>query len=91
MPTNVPKPLLMLATILSGTVLGACEPKRVEMIKPPAELTECAAEPTAPDLPGREQQAQRDLMTFGYILALRSAYGDCAADVAGIKAWSDGL
>lgn len=61
------------------------------MVKPPVALTECADEPAAPDLPSRDQQAQRDLMTFGYILALRSAYGDCKADVDGIKAWSEGL
>lgn len=100
MAMNVRAKLLTLATIPWVMVLGACEPKRIETVRPPAALTECAVEPVAPDLPrvdwssvetARPTQQQRDLATFGYILALRTAYGDCAADVAGLKAWSDGL
>jgi hypothetical protein len=81
-------------------VLAACEPKRIELVKPPVALTACADEPVAPDLPAvdwtsvetaRPIQANRDDLTLDYILALRSAGGDCSADVAGIKAWSDGL
>lgn len=64
---------------------------RVELVKPPAALTFCAGEPVAPDLPGRDRQAERDKLVFDYILALRSAWGDCASKVAGVKAWSDGL
>jgi len=36
-------------------------------------------------------QLQRDTATLDYILALRSAWGDCSAKVAGVKAWSDKL
>jgi len=70
--------------------LSACgQPERVVLVKPPAHLTVCADEPVAPALPGRDQQAERDRLTLAYILALRSAWGDCAAKVAGIGAWSD--
>lgn len=78
------------ATILLVT-LTACEPKRIEIVKPPVALTTCADEPQAPNLPARDQQAERDRLTLDYILGLRSAYGDCKSKVAGIKAWSDGL
>lgn len=61
------------------------------MVKPPVVLTECADEPLAPDLPARDQQAERDRLTLDYILGLRSAWGDCKSKVAGIKAWSAGL
>jgi hypothetical protein len=81
----------MLAAIPLLMVLGACEPKRIEAVKPPVALTECADEPTAPDLPARDQQAERDRLVFEYILGLRTAWGDCKADVVGLKAWSDGL
>jgi hypothetical protein len=91
MGTNVPRPLLLAVTILSGMGLGACEPKRIEIVKPPIALTTCADEPQAPDLPTREQQAERDRLTLDYILGLRSAWGDCKSKVAGIKAWSEGL
>jgi hypothetical protein len=69
----------------------ACAPKRVEVIRPPAELTSCAAEPEAPDLPGRQQQAERDRLTLAYILGLRSAYGDCRSKVDGLRAWSEAM
>lgn len=80
--------------------LAACAQERVQIIKPPVALTECADEPVAPDLPAvdwtsvetaRPIQRQRDEATLGYILGLREAWGDCAADVAGVKAWSAGL
>jgi hypothetical protein len=77
--------------ILSGTALGACEPKRIEIVRPPAALTECADEPAAPDLPGRDQQSERDRLTLDYILGLRSAWGDCRSKVDGIRAWSEAL
>ncbi len=60
-------------------------------MKPPATLLTCADEPVAPELPGREFQAQRDAMTFDYLLALRSAWGDCFAKVAGVRAWAETL
>lgn len=81
----------MTATTLSAMALGACAPKRIEIVKPPAELTRCADEPLAPDLPGRDRQAERDTLTLGYILNLRSAWGDCRAKVDGLRAWSEGL
>jgi len=57
--------------------------------KPPVALLTCADEPDAPDLPGRELQAQRDEMVFDYILGLRSAWGSCHAAVAGVRAWTE--
>ncbi|BEV00056.1 hypothetical protein NSDW_11500 [Novosphingobium olei] len=48
----------------------------------------CADEPTAPDLPGRDQQAVRDAMTLNYLLSLRSAWGDCHSKIAGLAAWA---
>lgn len=87
----MPKLLLTGAMILSLPLLTACEPKRIEIVKPPAALTECADEPGAPALPGREQQAERDRLTLDYILNLRSAWGDCRSKVDGIRAWSDAL
>jgi hypothetical protein len=79
------------ATALCVSVLytTACEPKRVEIVKPPAALTSCADEPVSPDLPGRDQQAERDRLTLAYILGLRSAWGDCRSKVDGLRAWSD--
>jgi hypothetical protein len=76
----------------ASVALAACgQPERVAIVPPPAHLTTCAAEPQAPSLPGREMQAERDALTLAYILALRSAWGSCAAAVAGIAAWGDGL
>lgn len=91
MATNVRARLLAIATIPLATGLGACGPQRIEIVKPPVALTECADEPQAPDLPAREEQAERDRLTLDYILGLRSAFGDCKAKVAGVKAWSEGL
>ncbi|WP_422394885.1 Rz1-like lysis system protein LysC [Novosphingobium olei] len=67
---------------------AACGPTRIERIKPPADLLACADEPTAPDLPGRDQQAVRDAMTLNYLLSLRSAWGDCHSKIAGLAAWA---
>lgn len=69
----------------------ACEPKRVEIVRPPAHLTRCADEPLAPDLPGRDQQSERDRLMLDYVLGLRSAWGDCRAKVDGLRAWSETL
>lgn len=75
--------------------LTACGPERVRLAPVPVELTVCATEPAAPDLPVRDGtdavQAERDRLTFDYILALRSWAGDCAAKVAGVKAWNEGI
>ncbi len=65
---------------------------------PPADLAECAEEPLAPDLPAvdwldpvkaRETQTVRDRLTFDFVLAMRSSFGDCKAKVDGLKAWRD--
>jgi len=87
---------MMRALILPALfALTACGTERVRVAKPPVELTVCAAEPAAPDLPAKDGtdavQIVRDRMTLDYLLALRSAWGDCAAKVAGVKAWSEGL
>jgi hypothetical protein len=76
------------ATIPLALACVACAPKPV-LTLPPADLAVCADEPLAPDLPGREQQAQRDSLTLAYILALRSAWGDCRAKVDGLRAWRE--
>ncbi|WP_310534598.1 hypothetical protein [Novosphingobium sp.] len=73
--------------------LTGCGNERVRLVPFPAELTTCADEPQAPDLPAQspETQRARDAMTLDYILALRSAWGDCFAKVAGVKAWNAGV
>ncbi len=91
MRTTVRGKLLTAATILLAMGCAACEPKRIEIVKPPADLTECADEPVAPDLPGRDQQAERDRLTLDYVLALRSAWGSCKSDVVALREWVAGL
>lgn len=81
--------LLLIATILFVPALTGCGQERPALAKPPADLLQCADEPVAPALPGREEQARRDAMTLDYVLALRSAWGDCSAKVAGVRAWAD--
>lgn len=92
--------LLMAAMIPCALLLTACDPKRIEAVRPPVALTECADEPTAPALPpvdwssvetARPIQRQRDEATVDYLLQLRSAYGSCKADVVAIREWSAGL
>jgi len=73
--------------VIPALLLTACGDTRPILILPPAELASCSDEPLAPDLPGRDQQRERDLMTLDYILGLRSAYGDCKAKVDGLAAW----
>ncbi|WP_408586475.1 hypothetical protein [Novosphingobium sp.] len=80
--------LRLALTIPLAMACAACGQERVGTIKPPADLLACADEPEAPDLPGRDQQAQRDRLTLDYILSLRSAWGDCHSKVAGLSAWS---
>lgn len=79
------------AMILCGALLTACAPARPVVILPPIALTECADEPVAPELPGRERQLERDQITLVYILAMRSAWGDCRAKVDGLRAWREGM
>lgn len=59
--------------------------------KPPVALLSCQDEPTAPDLPGRDQQDARDRLTLEYLLSLRGAWGDCSAKLHGVKAWADSM
>lgn len=80
---------LMPALIPFALALTGCGQERPAIANPPADLLRCADEPVAPDLPGREEQAKRDALTLDYILALRSAWGDCFAKVAGVRAWAD--
>ena len=82
---------LMLALIPLAMACASCGQERPAIAKPPADLLVCADEPVAPDLPGRDEQARRDVMTLDYILALRSAWGDCFAKVAGVRAWAEKL
>lgn len=74
--------------ILSSPGLTACGEK-VRLALPPVELTTCADEPLAPELPGQDMQAARDALMLGYVLALRAAWGDCRAKVDGSKAWRE--
>ena len=69
--------------------LASCGQPTPVLITPPADLAICASMPPAPDLPERtaDNQLERDQMVLDYVLALRSAYGDCAAKVAGLAAW----
>lgn len=83
--------LLLTAMIPFALALTGCGQERPAIAKPPADLLVCADEPVAPDLPGRDEQARRDVMTLDYILALRSAWGDCFAKVAGVRAWANKL
>lgn len=91
MPTTVRGKLLLAAMIPWLMLLGACEPQRIETIKPPMALTTCSDEPVAPDLPGHDMQAERDRLTLEYLFGLRSAWGDCRSKVDGIRAWSESL
>jgi hypothetical protein len=67
------------------------------IVAPPVELTTCAEEPEAPSLPpvdwssvetARPVQRARDIAMLNYVLAWRTAHGDCAAKVAGLREWS---
>jgi len=82
-------PLLLLSA-------GCGEKVRIEPL--PVTLQSCADEPVAPNLAAvdwtslaaaREGQKVRDLQMVDYVLAWRSAWGDCKAKVAGGKAWSE--
>lgn len=88
--------LLKTAMILLPLACAACGDTRPTLILPPTELAVCADEPAAPDLPpvdwtspatARPVQRARDLAMLDYVLALRTAWGDCRADVDGLAAW----
>ena len=72
--------------LLSLTACAGTEPR---LILPPVSLTECAAAPIAPELPGRDQQDERDRLTGEYILGWVRAHGDCKAKVNGLKTWRE--
>lgn len=76
--------------ILSSPLLTACG-EHVRIATPPAEYLTCDPMPKAPELPPQsvETQRARDLLTLSYILALRTAYGSCAGNIAAINAWAD--
>lgn len=78
--------------ILSSLALTGCD-KRVRIATPPVDLLTCDAMPRAPDLSALDgtpaTQRARDVMMLGYVLALRSAYGSCAGNLAGVKAWAE--
>lgn len=68
------------------------------LILPPAELAVCKDEPVPPALPEQDWttlerariiQRSRDELTLDYILGLRSAWGDCRAQVDGLAAWRE--
>lgn len=89
--THKPRLALICA---SFATLTACGQKEVPvLILPPAELATCADEPDAPELPSKdgtgETQLLRDTMTLDFILAFRSAWGDCKSKVDGLAAWRD--
>ena len=93
--------LSAIVTLLSANfALAACGQPRPVVIAPPVELTTCAAEPDAPDLPAvdwssletaQPVQRARDVAILAYVLAWRTAHGDCAAKIAGVKAWAEGV
>lgn len=69
--------------------LAACGQPVPVVLTPPPALLSCADEPPPPDLPTPERQRERDELTLAYILALRSAWGDCAAKVNGVRTWTE--
>ena len=89
-----PATLRMTATILCALLMSACD-HHVRIATPPPEYLTCAGEPMAPSLPERDgtvaTEVARDIATLGYVLGLRSAWGDCAAKVAGVRAWAAGV
>ena len=78
--------------LLAPIALAGCQ-TTATIITPPDDLRTCASEPDAPSLPERDgtNEVARDTLVLNYILALRSAYGDCASKVAGLDAWIDGV
>ncbi len=81
------KLLLPMALIPSLLLLPGCGNDRPVIALPPLELTSCAGEPDAPELPA--PGVERDRLVLEYLLALRDAWGDCASRVAGLKSWRE--
>lgn len=70
--------------------VSACGPKVLAVaVKPPADLLTCAGEPLAPILP--PPGIERDRIVTDWLLAYRTAWGDCSAKVLGIRAWAEAL
>ena len=98
---KMPARLPLAAMILSGLALTACtKEQRPRIVLPPADLAVCASEPDVPALPvqdwtgidaAKATQLLRDTMMLDYVLALRSAWGDCRAKVDGLAAWRAGV
>lgn len=83
---------LLIAMTSCALALTGCERKVLAVAtKPPANLLSCAGEPVPPSLPGRDQQDARDALMLDYALALRSAWGDCASKISGVRRWADAL
>lgn len=88
--------LLVAATIplsLLSTACGKPVPV-VEHIPIPPDLLTCADAPRAPNLPpavDKAAQLARDKMTLDFILALRSAHGDCKSKVQAIREYDERL
>ena len=74
---------------VASAILTACGQTRPVIAKPPVALLSCQDEPTAPNLPTRDQQDARDRLTLEYLLNLRGAWGSCHSAVAGIAAWAN--
>jgi len=92
-----PARLLLAAMILCALALTGCGKTSVRLSPVPAELTTCADEPPAPELPARDGldplqlelvQKTRDRMMLDYVLSWRTAWGDCRAKVDGVRAWN---
>lgn len=84
---------LILASLLAAS---ACTPQ-TRLATPPPERLVCADEPQPPDLPpvdwasvetARPVQLQRDITIFDYVLAFRTALGDCKGNLAYVAAWA---
>lgn len=83
--------------LIAPLALAGCT-ERPRIALPPAELATCADEPAPPALPlvdwtsvdtAKPVQQVRDNLMLSYVLAFRSAWGDCSSKVAGLRAWRE--
>lgn len=89
----------MRALILPALIaLAGCGEPRLRVLTPPAELAHCAEEPVSPSLAAIDWtsvataqpiQRARDAAMLAYVLALRTAGGDCRSRVEGLADWID--
>ncbi|AMU89877.1 hypothetical protein [Sphingopyxis macrogoltabida] len=73
--------------------LLACAGEPVAPALPPYEWDKIAAAPSvavAVDM-AKAITGKRDGLMLPYVLDMRAALGDCAAKVAGVRAWADRL